>query len=572
MIQSMKQVVDEIKERLSIVDVLSTYIRLEKAGINYKARCPFHNEKTASFFVSPVRNTFHCFGCNVGGDIFTFVEKIEGIDFASALKMLAERAGVTLTDNTFGGENKEARSRLVAIHEEATKFFESELATNLSAKEYLKSRGLTEETMKSWRIGYAKDSWRELSIHLLSLGYNEKELQDAGLVIPSRNGVVDRFRGRIMFPIANISGNIIGFSGRFFVPGKDEKTENAPKYMNSPETELYHKTRVLFGLDKARRAISEKGYVILVEGQMDLIMAHQAKTENTVAVSGTALTEEHLTILSRFTKNIMLAFDSDSAGLKASERAVLMAFPMGLEIKIVRIPGAKDPADVIRDDKELWYRALGSAVHIIDFYVDEMRKTISDERRFKRAVIEKVSPLIGSMKSMVDQAFFVGKLAQTLSLSEEIIWAEVRQNAPQREISKERERGEEKLTFLQNRKSIIAEKAVAYMLSLSAIPEYTDEVEKIKVQFINLPYDDIAKDKERLMFLVEEEGIKKEELLQRLTELSSEYVYEIYKDEREEIMRRLRDLERMKGGDDERKILLEAYDSVTKKIMHLGKK
>lgn len=267
---------DQVKENLSIIDVVSTYIRLEKSGAQYRARCPFHNEKTPSFYVSPERKSFHCFGCQTHGDIFTFVEKIENIPFFEALKILADRAGVQLLDSQKSKED----SRLITLLKDATEHFEKNLKTSPEAMHYLIDRGLTEETIKLFHIGYAKNEWRDLFIFLVSKSYTPEEIEQSGLTIKAQDdfgntkGWYDRFRGRIMFPIRNVSGATVGYSGRI-LPSLVDPTVAQGKYVNTPETSLYHKSKILFGYDTAKKTMAETKSVVVVEGQMDLCMSYR---------------------------------------------------------------------------------------------------------------------------------------------------------------------------------------------------------------------------------------------------------------------------------------------------------
>ena len=292
---------EEIKSRVDIVDLIQSYIKLDKAGINYKAVCPFHSEKTPSFFVTPSRQRWHCFGgCSEGGDIFTFVQKIEGVDFPEALEILAKRAGIQLTreDPKLSSERK----RLYDICEVATKYFEKQFKENGAVEKYMKDRGVSDETLRSFRVGFAPDGWRNLMAHLLEKGFRAEDAERAGLAIKiqnqsrssqSQNPFYDRFRGRIIFPIADGTGRIIGFGGRIFEAGTKQNSavSTEAKYINSPQTPIYDKSRVLYAFDKAKQEIRKQNVCILVEGYMDTIMSHQAGFTNTVAVSGTALTE-----------------------------------------------------------------------------------------------------------------------------------------------------------------------------------------------------------------------------------------------------------------------------------------
>lgn len=412
--------VTEIKTRLSITDVLSSYIELIPSGVNYKAKCPFHNEKTPSFFISPVRNGYYCFGCGAKGDIFSFVENFEGVDFKGALKTLAERAGVPLVYTKQEGDN---RTILYEIMDKATQYFENEFAKSNEARAYLISRGLTDETIKSFQVGYAPDGWRNLSDYLIKMGYTQSDLDKVGLIKISEKGIYDRFRSRIMFPISDSSGRIIAFSGRLF--GKESDTE--AKYLNSPDTVLFNKSNVLFGIDKAKLAIRQRGYAVIVEGQLDLLLSHQMGVTNTVAVSGTALSStvidaensiNNLGLIRRLSSNIIFAFDGDSAGVRAAGRSALIALSLDMQVKIAVLPEGKDPADIISTDPNEWKKILTSAKHIISFYVDRICTETADQRIRGRKIREIVFPYIRVLKSAIDQSAYINEIATKTNIPE----------------------------------------------------------------------------------------------------------------------------------------------------------
>ena len=303
--------IEKIKERVDIVDLISSYLKLQKAGVNYKAKCPFHNEKTPSFSVSPERQVWHCFGCGKGGDQFTFVQEIEGADFPEALRILARRAGVELEH--FDRSLQNEKTRLLEICELASTFFEKQLwHSNAGAKvlAYLKDRGVEESSVREFQLGYAPDSWDSLSAFLKSRGYGEQEIFNAGLSVKKETGgYYDRFRSRITFPVLDINGQTVGFTGRDFDSGKKEDREiKLAKYVNTPQTLIYDKSRVIYGLDKAKTEIRKKDKCVVVEGNMDVILSRQAGAENVVASSGTALTEQHLKTIKRYTNNLALCF------------------------------------------------------------------------------------------------------------------------------------------------------------------------------------------------------------------------------------------------------------------------
>lgn len=415
---------DEIKNRLDIIDVISGYIKLEKAGANYRARCPFHDEKTASLMVSPSKQIWHCFGCSTGGDIFEFVKKIEGVDFGDALKILAKKAGVELKKydkNTL--RDKTERQKISEVLEQALKFFEYYLHKSKKGqkvKEYLiKNRGFSEELTREWRIGYAPDSFDKLSNFLENRGYNKMYIEKAGLAFLKTNGsLCDRFRSRIIFPFFSINSDLIGFTGRIF-----EKEEDIAKYLNTPATLLYDKSRALFGIDKAKIEIRKEDKCILVEGNIDCIMTHNAGTKNVVAVSGTALTDLHLKIIKRYTLNLIFAFDMDNAGAKATERAINLAREMGFNVSVLDLGKEKDPADVIlKQGKNEWVKIVNSAEKIMDFYfkkafLNRNSENIDD----KKKITEELLPQIKKINNSIEQAHFIQKLAQKLMVREDDI-------------------------------------------------------------------------------------------------------------------------------------------------------
>jgi DNA primase len=432
----MSSPVEQIKEKLDIATVVSSYIKLEKAGGNYRARCPFHNEKTPSFFVSPSRETWHCFGCNKGGDIFSFVEEIEGVDFSGALKTLADKAGVTLERGN--PEERTEKGRLYSLLAEATLFFRQNLRKNPEALEYLKKRGLTNTTIDDFEIGFAPDEWRSLNDHLASKGYTEEEQEKAGMIIQStkpeaRSRYYDRFRSRIMFPLSDSSGRIVAFSGRIFGKAADDAEHVSAKYINSPETSLYNKSKILFGFDKAKNAIREAGFCIIVEGQMDIIMAHQAGTKNTVAVSGTALTPYHLENIKRFAEKLLLAFDGDEAGIKATRRTALLALPAGFDVRSVELPLGIDPADFILESPEKWNIALSKAAHVVEFFLDVAERKGLSKRDLKLETEKNVIPIIARIESQIDREHFIGVVAARIGVQNDAVREEVKKAALRQE-------------------------------------------------------------------------------------------------------------------------------------------
>lgn len=411
--------VQQVKERLSIVEVISGYVKLERAGGSLRARCPFHSERTPSFFVSPDRGTYHCFGCQNGGDIFSFVEQIEGLDFKGALKVLAEKAGVPLVYEKKG--ERDSRERLFELLETITIFYSSRLSDD--AKEYITKRGIPGEIISTFRVGLAGSGWSDASEYLKSKGFSEKEIQDAGLAKKGERGLYDRFRSRIIFPINDSAGRVVGFSGRIF--GADESSD-APKYLNSPETILFRKSRILYGFDKAKLAIRKYDCAILVEGQVDLLASHAAGWPNTVAVSGTAFTAEHAELIHRMSDNLVLALDADEAGIKAAGRAARAALQAGLNVKVARLPKEKDPADLILSEgADAWKKAIRDAKDIVTFLLDVLHEHLvgssTDKvklERFRRSVETAVLPFLADVQSPIQREQYVQEIAARLNVRE----------------------------------------------------------------------------------------------------------------------------------------------------------
>mgnify|MGYP003393234511 CR=1 FL=1 len=432
--------VETVKERLEIAEIVGNYTKLEKAGASFKARCPFHNEKTPSFFISPARGSYYCFGCGAKGDIFTFVQELEGLSFKEALKMLAEKAGVELDYRPEAQAARSEKEKIHAVLETAMQFFEKELKENPAAQSYLHGRGIDEKSVKYWRLGYAPAEWRALYTHLLQLGYTKELLLKAGLVKPvdgtnakatsANSGSPDSrsefrepydvFRDRLIFPLADASGEPIAFSGRALAK------ETEPKYLNSPDTIVFKKQEVLYGLDKAKEKIRRKDYAVLVEGQVDLVLSHQAGVDNTVASSGTAFTQAHLERLKRLSKRIILAFDGDKAGLAAAEKAAELALFLGLEVKIAKLPEGKDPADVAHENGETWKQILRDSKPAIEHFLELAIVAEKDKRKLGKILEYKILPLVALLESSIEKSHFLSLIAKRTGIKEEVLWEDLR--------------------------------------------------------------------------------------------------------------------------------------------------
>lgn len=419
----MLQPSDEIKAKLDIVDVIRDYIPLKAAGVNFRARCPFHNEKTPSFMISPEKQIWHCFGCGKGGDLFSFVMEIEGVDFAGALRILAPRAGVVLTkqDPKLTSE----KNRVLDILDLSRRYYHKVLLESKAAAKglgYLKKRGLSDETIEEWQIGFSPEDWDMTYKFLRSKGYSEKEIFLAGMSVKSQNriGYYDRFRGRIMFPIKDANGATVAFTAR--VSPEREATEKMGKYINSPQTLVYDKSKILFGLDKAKQAIKKYDAVIMVEGQMDVITAHQNDWQNVVASSGTALTTEQINLIKRLTNNIYLAFDMDQAGELAADRGIREAMAGEMNIKIIELPEGKDPDDCIKNNLSAWKKAVAEAKPMMQYYFDKTfskldLKKVEDKQRAAKILL----PIIAKLGSKVEQDHWLKQLSGMLDVSEKVL-------------------------------------------------------------------------------------------------------------------------------------------------------
>lgn len=484
----MRNTAEEIKERLSITEVVSNYLKLEKAGVNLRARCPFHTEKTASFYVSPGRNSFHCFGCGRSGDIFTFTELIEGMSFSDALQKLAERAGVKIVRG-YSKDTDSSKKILTRINEEAVIYFEKNLETNKEAMDYLLSRGLTNETIKKFRLGFAINSWDGALKNLRSKGYKDEDLISSGVIAKTEKGLIDRFRSRIIFPLIDISGSVVGFSSRIFPADRE-----GPKYVNSPETLVFHKSKFLFGLNDARQEILKKGQVIIVEGQMDLMMAHQVGAINTVAVSGTALTDSHLSMLKRFTNEVVYSFDSDDAGRKAAIRAFKISFENELLPKSVILDDGLDPADMAKNDKEKLLEAFKSAIPAIEWII-KTNKTDPKSQSFLSVIKEEVLPVVAKIQSNIDKDYAVKMVSEILGVREESVRDDLQKV---RDVEFRQVYEEEKIIPYVSPptiQEIIIDKIIGIVLLLNEKDaEFVKEIKNKIKEVINLDIDEKIKD------------------------------------------------------------------------------
>ena len=408
--------VDEVKQKLDIVEVIGQYVKLTKAGRNFKAVCPFHNEKTASFYVFPERQSWHCFGaCSTGGDVFTFVMKKEGLDFGDTLRLLADKAGVTVPSHIEQGPRKDEKEKLFQANEAAAQYYHNLLVNSPvgeKAKNYLLGRGLTIKTINDFQLGVSPNAWEMLKTYLTEKGFTESEMFDAGLILKSDEGKIhDRFHNRLMFPIRDARGRTTGFSGRVL-------DDSLPKYMNSPQTAIFDKSGTIYGIDMASAAIRSKDMVVIVEGYMDVIMAHQYGFNNVVASMGTAITEKHITILKKLTKNIALALDPDAAGEEAMLRCVEYENSLNNEIKVIILPSGKDPDEVIRENPDLWQEYIGKAMPVIDYTIDmTVSRQDMSTASAKSQVANNLLAIIARVSDDIRRDHYLTKLSKLAGIS-----------------------------------------------------------------------------------------------------------------------------------------------------------
>jgi DNA primase len=420
---------ERVKERTSIVDIVGERVRLSRAGSSWKGLCPFHRERTPSFHVSPDRGTYYCFGCGAKGDSISFLQEFEGLSFVEALTRLAERAGIQFAPEELGlrapSVPKDRRERLLACLEAACAAYQRALLASPEAGAYVAKRGLTDETVAKFRVGFAPDEWRYAEDACKVAGFTEEEIEAAGITKKADDGArrYDRLRGRVTFPIMDGEGKVIGFSGRI-LPSLEK--EDAPKYMNSPETDVFKKSKALFGMPWARAAMRRLGFGILVEGQLDLVLSHQAGYACAVATSGTAATEEHFAEIARWTSNLVVAYDQDGAGQKAAARAIPMALGRGMQIKVAALPEGKDPADLILESPEAWKAAIKDAKHVVDFAIANAVRGAKDAHARAVSAAKAAAPLIAALESPIEKAHFVGRLAEAAGVPEAAAWDEVK--------------------------------------------------------------------------------------------------------------------------------------------------
>lgn len=550
--------VDEIKNRLDIVQIVGSYVKLQKAGANFRALCPFHSEKNPSFFVSPSRQMWHCFGgCGQGGDIFKFIMQIEGVEFGDALRLLAQKAGVELRKER--PELKTQRRRLYEICELATRFFEKQLKDSKAGKqaqEYLLSRGIKEESIKKWRLGWSPDAWQGLSDFLVGKGYERQEIGRAGLAVKQEQGsFYDRFRSRIIFPVFDLHSQVIGFGGRIFGQGPEE----VAKYVNTPNTLLYDKSRVLYGLDRAKLSIRKTKACLLVEGYTDTILVSQAGFQNVVATSGTALTTYQLNALKRYSENLLTAFDMDLAGDSATKRGIDLARSMGFDIKVLLLPDGSDPADIVSKDTKLFEKLINEARSILDFYFETtLSRTDASTPEGKKTISSILLPVIKRIPNSIERSFWTQKLANLLQVREEDVLEELKKVKVGPELYVQTIGSPQNIAALEkkSRKELLQERALTLAIKF---PQHAQLVKDVK--------EKTGLDKQRLDYLAfkaEVEDINGKEALSEIQFCLAEIQSLEIKDKMAQISRDIKKAEQEKN--------LRKVQELTKNFTQLVKK
>lgn len=407
--------VEEVKARLSIEDVIGEYVQLKRSGRNWKGLSPFTNEKTPSFTVSPEKQIWHDFSSNKGGDLFSFVMEMEGIDFKAALELLARKAGIDLEQyRPKGSKNTINKERLYLLLESATKFYQVQFTRSNVALDYvLKTRQFSKETALTWRLGYSPNNGTALIDYLKKRQFTDLEIKQAGLSVQRYGGISDMFRGRLMIPLQDAQGRVIGFTARLLTNEK-----NAPKYINVPQTVLYDKSRHIFGLHLAKESIRTSGFAVLVEGNLDVIASHQANVRQVIATAGTAITESHLKAINRLSNDIRLCFDADPAGLAATERAIPIASRVKATLSIITIPFGKDPDELIKHDLKMWETAINQHKYALDWLMERYQDLLDiSSAQGKKRYTDVLLPIIRQLNDDVERDHYLNLIAKEINIS-----------------------------------------------------------------------------------------------------------------------------------------------------------
>jgi DNA primase len=486
--------IDEVRSKVDIVELINSYVPLKRSGRNYKALCPFHSEKTPSFMVSPELQIFKCFGCGKGGDAFKFLMEYEGMTFGEALRELAEKVGVKL-ESYQPSKKQQFKDKLLEINHLASEFYHYLLTKHQvgeKARRYLKKRGVRNDSVKQFKLGWAPDSWRNLLQYLgEKKGYKPQLLEKAGLVIEKRKqytkkknsikNFYDRFRGRIIFPLKNHRGEVVGFSGRTLAADPD-----SAKYINSPETFLYHKADLLYGLSITKQDVREQKEAIVMEGELDLISSYQAGVKNVVAVKGSSLTENQVNLIKRFADTIVFCMDADSAGDKATRRGINTAEQAGLNVRVIEIAEGKDPDDLAQESAKKWREKAKKTIPVFDFFINSaVRRHDSDSPEGKKKISEELMPVFADINNEVLKSHYIKKLSEKLDIREEALLRELARKGKQKKFNnryqKKRKKPQQKKEKKKRREGL-----EEYLLSLvlQKTAERGDLIEDVEIDKI----------------------------------------------------------------------------------------
>ena len=429
-------IIEEIKQKLDIVEVVGQYVQLKKSGRTFRAPCPFHSEKKPSFFIYPEQQSWHCFGaCNTGGDVFSFIMKKEGLDFGDTLHLLAEKTGVIIPSRAnFEAEDK-ARDKILQINQAAAQYFHNLLLSSQAAefaRQYLIKRGLNEKAISDFQLGYSLPGWESLKQYFLEKGFDESQLLEAGLIIksPGTGKSHDRFRNQLMFPIMDERGRAVGFGARVLDPASE-----GPKYVNSPQTRVFDKSGSLYGIYQARSAIRESNLAVLVEGYMDVIITHQFGFNNVIAPMGVAITERQMAQIKKLTRNIALALDPDAAGEEAAMRCIAYENALDAEVKVISLPGGKDPDEVILQDPKQWLSLVDKSMPVIEYAINVIATKFDlKTTQGKTEMISKLLPIIAGVKNIARQDAYLTRLAELTGITRRSLDAALLQSKPERKL------------------------------------------------------------------------------------------------------------------------------------------
>ncbi len=567
----MAKEVELIKEKLDLVDFLRSYLKLLPAGKNFKALCPFHQEKTPSFVVSPERKIWHCFGCNEGGDLIKFAMKYENLEFPEALRFLAEKAGLQI--QTLGYREQKEFGVLYDLHEAAKDFFKKELLKNSAASEYLKKRKLDEATISDFELGFAPGG-ETLTLHLLKLGYDINDITRAGLSYKNLSGLYrDRFEARIIFPIANHLGKIVAFTGRLL---PSEIQSERPKYLNSPETPIFKKSKILYGFNKARNFIADSKAVFLVEGQMDFLSVWQSGVKNVVAVSGTGLSPQHLERLRRLADSVIISFDNDEAGFKALERSLDIFNAFDFHVKVLNLGNYKDPAEACEADplylKQTVEWARPAFNHLFETYFVLKKEEFSGIAAKKR-IIRHLLFMIKKIRSAVEQSIWIKELSKYSNIGEAALLAEIASLESEKQFGETAEEDHPQKNS-GTRMDLIAERllAIAFVKSDEFMPLLKAKSDKLPALYLGMINEPLG-EKTGMFELrasfefgdLEADALKKE-----FDDLLGYLEIEFFKKEAEALRVRMR-LAEEKGDEEKMLEILGEFNSVATKIDGLKK-